>query len=103
MSVNLFYYIYFFTGNFMLDLLLPKYKSIESISNTSTDYISFSQGTVKLGGTPQIIKDHIREKLLSDVLDYYQYVGGIFALRSKIAEKLSKKEGMAIDPEQIII
>jgi aspartate/methionine/tyrosine aminotransferase len=101
--INFFVNLFFYLGNFMLDLLLPKYKSIESISNSSPDYISFSQGTVKLGGTPQIIKDHIREKLLSDALDYYQYVGGIFALRSKIAEKLSKKEKMAVDPEQIII
>ncbi len=81
----------------MLKLGLPKYKTIESISSSSEEYISFSQGTVKISGTPALIKQHIREKLESDSLDYYQYVGGIYPLRTKIAGKCGVK------PEQVII
>jgi aspartate/methionine/tyrosine aminotransferase len=87
----------------MLKLDLPKYKTIESISSTSQEYISFSQGTVKISGTPALIKKHIQEKLEGDSLDYYQYVGGIYALRSKIADKLSKNHDVTIKPEQVII
>ncbi len=87
----------------MLMLDLPKYKTIEAISNSSKEYISFSQGTIKISGTPAPIKKHIQEKLESDSLDYYQYVGGIYSLRTKIAEKLSKKHNVLIKPEQIII
>jgi len=87
----------------MLTLDLPKYKTIESISSSSKEYISFSQGTVKISGTPAPIKKHIQEELESDVLDYYQYVGGIYPLRKKIAEKLSRKHHVVIKTEQVII
>lgn len=87
----------------MLELDLPKYKTIEVISNSSKEYISFSQGTVKISGTPVLIKKHIQEKLESDSLDYYQYVGGIYSLRTKIAEKLSRSHNVLIKPEQIVI
>lgn len=87
----------------MLHLDLPKYKTIESISSKSVEFISFSQGTVKISGTPALIKEHIREKLESDCMDYYQYVGGIFPLRTKIAEKLSRQHDVLIKPEQVII
>lgn len=76
---------------------LPKYKTIESISGTSKEYISFSQGTVRIAGTPSPIKRHLMEKLESDALDYYQYVGGIYPLRTKLAEKNGVK------PEQVVI
>lgn len=81
----------------MIKLDLPKYKSIEAICSSSEEYISFSQGTVKISGTPPLIKQHIQEKLNSDAMDYYQYVGGISALRKKIADRLM------IKPEQVII
>lgn len=87
----------------MLKLDLPKYKTIEVISNSSKEYISFSQGTIKISGTPALIKKHIQEKLESDSLDYYQYVGGIYSLRTKIAEKLSRNHNVLIKPEQIVI
>ncbi len=87
----------------MLKLDLPKYKTIESISSSSPDYISFSQGTVKISGTPPLIKEHIQKKLEGDSLDYYQYVGGIYPLRTKIAEKLSHTHNSFIKPEQVMI
>lgn len=87
----------------MLKLDLPKYKTIESIASSSKEYISFSQGTVKISGTPALIKKHVQEKLESDILDYYPYVGGIYPLRTKIAEKISKNHNVLIRPEQVII
>ncbi len=87
----------------MLVLTTPKYKTIESFVSRNSEYISFSQGAVKVGGTPQIIKDHIRELLKSDLVDYYQNVGGIFPLRVKIAEDLSLKFNRKYIPEQILI
>ena len=59
----------------MLQLTLPRYKKIEAFSSQTSDCISFSQGAVKVEGTPQIIKDHVRDLLLGDSLDYYQNVG----------------------------
>lgn len=87
----------------MLTLDLPKYKTIESISSSSQEYISFSQGAVKVGGTPTLIKNHIQELLQSDIADYYQYVGGLYPLREKIAEKLTLKYSASIKAEQVII
>lgn len=85
----------------MLKLDLPKYKTIESLC--SSEYISFSQGTVKISGTPPLIKKAMQEKLDSDIVDYYQYVGGIAPLRAKIADKLTKRHGVSIKPEQVMI
>jgi aspartate/methionine/tyrosine aminotransferase len=87
----------------MLKLDLPKYKEIESISRRSEGCISFSQGAVRIGGTPRLIKEHIQQKLESDVFDYYQCVGGIQPLREKIAQKLSEKHQIVINPEQVIV
>lgn len=87
----------------MLKLDLPRYKTIESISNSGQGYISFSQGTVRISGTPALIKRHIQEKLEGDAVDYYQYVGGIHPLRARIAEKLTARYGVRIKPEQVII
>lgn len=82
---------------------MPRYKSIETIAKSSPDYISFSQGTVKVDGTPQVIKDYIRDLLQSDVVDYYQHVGGIYALRQQIANDLSFKFGCVFTPEHVIV
>jgi aspartate/methionine/tyrosine aminotransferase len=87
----------------MMHLTMPRYKKIEAITSQGSDYISFSQGTVKIDGTPQIIKDYIRELLRSDSCDYYQYVGGIYPLRQKIAEDLSHKFNLRFQPENILI
>lgn len=82
---------------------MPRYKSIEVIAKSSSDYVSFSQGTVKVDGTPQVIKDYIRDLLQSDVADYYQHVGGIYPLREQIAAELSLKFGRLFTPEHILV
>ena len=87
----------------MLHLHVPKYKTLEVISKSSPEYISFSQGTVKLHGTPAPIKKHVQERLQSSDFDFYQDVRGIYSLRLKIAEKLSSKYSKAFLPEHIMI
>jgi len=87
----------------MLHLTMPRYKNIETIAKSGPDYISFSQGAVKIDGTPQVIKDYIRDLLQTDVVDYYQPVSGIYPLRQQIAEDLSVKFKCLFTPEHILI
>ncbi len=84
-------------------LHLPRYKNIELISHSIDGCISLSQGAVKIGGTPQLIKEHIREILQSEVVDFYQYVGGILPLRQKIAKRISEIKGCCCETENIMI
>ena len=87
----------------MLHLELPKYKKIESISKSRPDSISFSQGAVRVGGTPQLIKDYIAQLMTGDTVDYYQEGSGLSALRKKIAFDLSIKYGIVLEQENILI
>lgn len=87
----------------MLRLELPRYKKIEVISKTNTGTISFSQGAVKVGGTPSTIKEHIRSLLSQDIVDYYQNGAGLDALREKIAENLSLKHKISLTADNILI
>lgn len=87
----------------MLQLTLPRYKKIEALSKESKDCISFSQGAVKVGGTPQVIKDHVKHLLAEDCVDYYQNVGGIYPFRQKIAQVLSEKFQRAFAPDSILV
>ena len=87
----------------MLHLELPKYKKIESISKSRPDSISFSQGTVRVGGTPKLIKDYIAKLLMEDTVDYYQDGSGLSSLRKKIASDLSIKYDVILEEENILI
>ena len=87
----------------MLQLTMPRYKKIEAISKESKDCISFSQGAVRVGGTPQVIKDHVKNLLSEDCADYYQNVGGIYPLRQKIAQELSEKFRRVFTSDSILV
>lgn len=87
----------------MLRLELPRYKNIEVISKKNTGTISFSQGAIKVGGTPHAIKEHIRSLLSQDIADYYQNGAGLDALRDKIADDLSSKHQMSFSASNILI
>ena len=87
----------------MLNLELPRYKAIEALSKKDPGSISFSQGAVRVGGTPQAIKNHIASLMISDVADYYQAAAGLFPLREQIAKMLSERHHLYFDPEQIIV
>ncbi|MBX9923190.1 MAG: pyridoxal phosphate-dependent aminotransferase [Rhabdochlamydiaceae bacterium] len=87
----------------MLRLELPRYKKIESISKTTPDSISFSQGTIRVGGTPKPIKDFIAQLLMGDTVDYYQDGFGLASLREKIASDLSRKHKISLERENILV
>lgn len=87
----------------MLCLNLPKYKTIEQMARQNPDCISFSQGAVKVGGTPQVIKNFVSQMLKSDLVDYYQPVAGLDLLREKLASVLSEKHGTKISSANVLV
>lgn len=72
----------------MLSIELSQIKSIEAEVLKHADYISLSQGALRVGGIPEEIKLYLREVLRTDKTDYYQSAWGIMPLREKIAETL---------------
>ena len=50
----------------MLEIPLSGIKRIEEIAKSSDEYISLSQGSIKVGGIPQQIKNHVQELLKTD-------------------------------------
>ncbi|MFH1644174.1 MAG: pyridoxal phosphate-dependent aminotransferase, partial [bacterium] len=87
----------------MFNIPLSGIKKIESIAKSSNEYISLSQGALRVGGIPQQIKDHLREILKSDETDYYQSAWGILPLREKITKKFNLEFNAKINSSQIII
>ncbi len=87
----------------MINIPLSGIKKIESIARSSDEYISLSQGALKVGGIPQQIKDHLKEVLNTDKTDYYQSAWGIFQLREKLAKTLNKKYNTNISSYQVIV
>jgi aspartate/methionine/tyrosine aminotransferase len=73
----------------MLEIPLSGIKKIEEIVRTSDEYISLSQGAVKLGGIPQQIKDHLQSVLKTEKTDYYGSCWGLKELREKLVNVLS--------------
>ncbi len=87
----------------MLNIPLSGIKKIESIARSSEEYISLSQGALKVGGIPQQIKDHLKEILNTDKTDYYQSAWGILSLREKLAETINKNHNINILRHQVIV
>ena len=86
----------------MLEIPLSGIKKIEEIAKSSDEYISLSQGSVKIGGIPQQIKDHIQTLLKTDKTDYYESCWGLKVLREKLATVLSATYGASITVNQIL-
>jgi aspartate/methionine/tyrosine aminotransferase len=87
----------------MLNIPLSGIKKIEAIVQSSDEYISLSQGALKIGGIPQQIKNHLKTILNTDKSDYYQSAWGILELRKKLASTLSMQHKTTIHFNQIII
>lgn len=87
----------------MLDLPLSGIKKIEAIAQSSNEYISLSQGALRLGGVPQKIKEHLQTVLKTDKTDYYQSAWGIMPLREKIANGLSVEHSTSLTEKNILI
>lgn len=85
----------------MLHIPLSGIKKIEEIAGGSSEYVSLSQGSIKVGGIPQQVKSYIQTLLNSDITDYYQSCWGIKALREKLADHL-QTINPTITPRQIL-
>ena len=86
----------------MLEIPLSGIKKIEEIAKSSDEYISLSQGSIKVGGIPQQIKDHVSELLKGDKTDYYESCWGIRSLREKLADVLSTQYQTNISVNQVL-
>lgn len=87
----------------MLNIPLSGIKKIESIVLGNNEYISLSQGALKVGGIPKQIKEYLRTVLKTDKTDYYQSAWGIMPLRVKLSEKIFEQNKVKIDPKQILV
>ena len=47
----------------MINITIPEIKRIEAIAGSSSAYISFSQGALKIGGIPREIMQHLQKEL----------------------------------------
>lgn len=86
----------------MLEIPLSGIKRIEEIAKSSDEYISLSQGSIKVGGIPQQIKHHLQELLNTDKTDYYESCWGIRPLREKLSSVLSSQYKTDISVNQIL-
>ncbi|MBU4269763.1 pyridoxal phosphate-dependent aminotransferase [Candidatus Dependentiae bacterium] len=87
----------------MLTIPLSGIKKIESIAQSSNEYISLSQGALKVGGIPKEIKTHLQNILNTDKTDYYQSAWGILPLRERISKFIFDQDGIKVDTNQIIV
>lgn len=88
----------------MLEIQMSGIKKIEEIVKAGKpgEYVSLSQGSVKIGGIPESIKNHLAELLKTDVTDYYESCWGLKVLREKIASVLSARYNTKISVAQTL-
>jgi aspartate/methionine/tyrosine aminotransferase len=86
----------------MLQIPFSGIKKIEEVANSSSDYISLSQGSIKVGGIPQQVKSYIQDMLNTDQTDYYQSCWGLHIVREKIAEKLAKRYNINLTYRRVL-
>lgn len=86
----------------MLEVPLSGIKRIEEIAKSSDEYISLSQGSIKVGGIPQEIKNYVQSLLNTDTTDYYESCWGIKPLREKLATVLSARYNTDISIHQVL-
>ena len=86
----------------MLEIPLSGIKKIEEIAQSSSEYISLSQGSIKVGGIPQAIKTHVQSLLNGDKTDYYESCWGLKTLREKLAATLGSRYDVSLTPNQVL-
>ncbi len=86
----------------MLEIPLSGIKKIEEIARSSSEYISLSQGSIKVGGIPQQVKDYIKTLMQTDKTDYYESCWGILPLRERLAMHLQQKHGLPFTVQNIL-
>ena len=87
----------------MIQINVSEIKEIEGKVQANPDYISLSQGSIRVGGIPQEIKNYVKKILDTDKSDYYQSAWGIWELRQKISENLSNSYNVNILPKNILV
>jgi len=87
----------------MFNINVSAIKEIEAKVQENKDYISLSQGSIRVGGIPQQIKNYLKTILDTDKSDYYQSAWGIFELREKIATHLSSSYDVQILPKNVLV
>lgn len=75
----------------MLQIPLSGIKKVEEVVNSSEEYVSLSQGALKVGGIPAQIKQHLKGILDTSKTDSYGSCYGLMALRQKVADTVSEK------------
>ncbi|MBS1988542.1 pyridoxal phosphate-dependent aminotransferase [Candidatus Dependentiae bacterium] len=75
----------------MLEIPLSGIKKIEEIAKSSNEYISLSQGALRIGGIPGKIKEYAQTLMATDKTDYYDSCWGLKILREKLANFLSAR------------
>lgn len=86
----------------MLNIPLSGIKKVEAVVNSSNEYISLSQGALKVGGIPEQIKNYVQEILKTDKSDYYQSAWGILKLREKLTQVVNEKNNINLNINNII-
>jgi len=87
----------------MLQIPLSGIKKIEEIVNSSDEYISLSQGALKVGGIPTPIKQHLKGLLDTSKTDSYGSCYGLLTLRQKIADIACERYKNCISPSSVLI
>jgi len=86
----------------MLEIPLSGIKKIEEIAKSSDEYISLSQGSIKVGGIPQQVKDYVQSLLKTDKTDYYESCWGLKPLREKLSLTLSARYNTQISTHNVL-
>ncbi len=86
----------------MKEIPLSGIKVIEDVIRANEDYISLSQGSMKIGGIPHQIKQYVQTLMTSDITDYYGASSGLLPFREKLASTLSARHKTTFKIEQIL-
>lgn len=86
----------------MLQIPLSGIKRIEEVVNSSNEYISLSQGALKIGGIPAPVKQFVQTILNTTKTDSYGSSFGLKELRETIAQIQSTKYDNAISSSHVL-
>lgn len=86
----------------MKEIPLSGIKVIEDVIRANKDYVSLSQGSMKIGGIPQEIKQHVQTLMATDITDYYGASSGLLPFREKLVSMLSARHKTTFKVEQIL-
>lgn len=87
----------------MLQIPLSGIKKIEEVVNSSDEYISLSQGALKVGGIPTPVKQHLKGLLDTGKTDSYGSCYGLMALRQKVADVVCERYKNCISTSNVLI